>query len=150
MKKRLVWMLMLLSILSGCGSQQSEETMSGENTEMQEEMSEETLAAWKEAAETPYAKYPELVTYTLGKLDGANNSNMPAGDTYENNVYTRALRATLNIQNEDVFEENGEQYVTSVEMAIASEELPDIMIVEDKETLIRLTEKGLIADLTEC
>ncbi|MBO5158914.1 MAG: extracellular solute-binding protein [Lachnospiraceae bacterium] len=150
MKKRLVWMLMLLSILSGCGSQQSEETMSGENTEMQEEMSEETLAAWKEAAETPYGKYPELVTYTLGKLDGANNSNMPAGDTYENNVYTRALRATLNIQNEDVFEENGEQYVTSVEMAIASEELPDIMIVEDKETLIRLTEKGLIADLTEC
>lgn len=29
------------------------------------------------ASTTPDGKYPELVTYTLGKMTGANNSNLP-------------------------------------------------------------------------
>ena len=32
---------------------------------------------WEEAENTPYGKYPELVTYTLGQMSGANNSNLP-------------------------------------------------------------------------
>ena len=61
-------------------------------------------AAWEEAMHTPMGKYPETVVYTLGKISGANNSNLPVGDTYEDNAYTRYLREVLNIQNEDVFE----------------------------------------------
>ena len=34
-------------------------------------------------------------------------------------------------------------------MAIASGELPDVMVIEDRETLIRLAEGGMIADLSE-
>ena len=58
------------------------------------------------AMHTPLGKYPETVTYTLGKIAGANNSNLPVGNTYENNAYTRYLKKILNIQNEDVFEES--------------------------------------------
>ena len=29
-------------------------------------------AQWENAAHTPYGKYPELVTYTLGKIVGSN------------------------------------------------------------------------------
>lgn len=54
------------------------------------------------AMHTPLGKYPETVTYTLGKIAGANNSNLPVGDTYENNAYTRYLKKILNIQNEKV------------------------------------------------
>ena len=61
----------------------------------------------QEAETTPYGKYPELVTYTLGKMSGENNSNMPDGDTYEDNAYTRYLRDMLNVQNKDVFEASG-------------------------------------------
>ena len=46
---------------------------------------------WEYASTTPDGKYPELVTYTLGKMTGANNSNLPKGETYENNAYTRYL-----------------------------------------------------------
>ena len=46
-------------------------------------------AAWEEAVHTPLGKYPETVEYTLGKISGANNSNLPVGDTYEDNAYTR-------------------------------------------------------------
>ena len=60
---------------------------------------------WEYASTTPDGKYPELVTYTLGKMTGANNSNLPKGETYENNAYTRYLREYFNIQNKDVFEE---------------------------------------------
>lgn len=50
---------------------------------------------YEEACITPFGKYPETITYTLGKIIGANNSNMPGGDTYENNAYTRYLKEKL-------------------------------------------------------
>ena len=65
----------------------------------------------REAKTTPFGKYPEEVIYTLGKMTGINNSNMPKGDTYENNAYTRYLKEKLNIQNKDVFEENTDMYI---------------------------------------
>lgn len=151
MKKKLICCILLAGLLAGCaqagmGTKEPGQTEEGPK---QAEMTDDERQAWEEAAATPYGKYPSLVTYTLGKMNGENNSNMPAGDTYEDNVYTRYLRETLNIQNENVFEENGEQYGTNVKMAIASRQLPDVMLVEDKETLIQLTQDGLIADLTE-
>ena len=53
---------------------------------------------WESAAQSPYGAYPELVTYTLGQMSGANNSNLPDGNTYEDNAYTRYLKKILNIQ----------------------------------------------------
>ena len=58
----------------------------------------DTQAKWQEAEHTPYGKYPETITYTLGKISGGNHSNLPAGDTYEDNGYTRYLKKMLNIQ----------------------------------------------------
>ena len=82
------------------------------------ESSEKELQSWEEAKNTPYGKYPELITYTLGKMIGGNRSNMPERDTYEDNVYTRYLRECLNIQNKDVFEAMEDQYTVNVDMVI--------------------------------
>ena len=77
------------------------------------------------AMHTPLGKYPETVTYTLGKIAGANNSNLPVGDTYENNAYTRYLKKILNIQNEDVFElQDGNTYEEAVNVAIEDCDIP--------------------------
>ena len=103
----------------------------------------------EEATTTPYGKYPELITYTLGKMSGNNNSNMPEGDTYENNAYTRYLKENLNIQNLDAFEEKDDQYFITVNMAISAGEIPDIMLVQDAESVVALAERGLIEDLTK-
>lgn len=131
--------------LFGCGSRQIVST----EVARSEESSEKEKQAWEEAKTTPYGKYPELITYTLGKMTGGNRSNMPEQDTYEDNVYTRYLRECLNIQNEDVFEAMEDQYTANVDMVIASGELPDVMVIEDRETLIQLAEGGMIADLSE-
>ena len=74
-------------------------------------------AQWENAAHTPYGKYPELVTYTLGKIVGSNNANLPVKATYEDNAYTRYLKERLNIQNEDVLEgENSDSYEEAVQI----------------------------------
>ena len=104
---------------------------------------------WEEAENTPYGKYPELVTYTLGQISGANNSNLPEGNTYEDNAYTRYLRKMLNIQNESVYMEREERYDEYVNILVKDHTLPDVLVVSDRETLHELVENDLVEDLTD-
>lgn len=105
---------------------------------------------WKEAETTPLGKYPETVVYTLGKISGANNANLPAGNTYEDNAYTRYLKETLNIQNDDVFElEACGSYEEALEMAIEDRNIPDVLVVNGRDNLMRLVENDMVEDLTE-
>ena len=131
-------------ILCGCG-----DSGATPSTRENAETKEEYEAALYTARTTPYGKYPEQLTYTLGKLSGANNSNLPDGETYENNAYTRLLNERLNVQNQDVFEAMDEQYTDSVTMVIAQNDLPDVMIVEDLDELQYLVDNDMIADLTD-
>lgn len=104
---------------------------------------------WEKAENTPYGRYPELVTYTLGQMSGANNSNLPEGNTYEDNAYTRYLRKMLNIQNESVHMEREERYDEYVNILVKDHTLPDVLVVSDRETLHELVENDLVADLTD-
>ena len=106
-------------------------------------------AAWEEAVHTPLGKYPKTVEYTLGKISGANNSNLPAGDTYEDNAYTRYLKEVVNIQNVDIFElEAGGSYEEALEMSIADRSIPDVLVVNGRDNLEKLVNAGLVEDLT--
>lgn len=90
--------ILSLALLTGC----SLGTAEMEKTDI-DVLSERSSKSWEQAETTPLGKYPELVTYTLGQMKGANNSNLPDGQTYEDNAYTRYLKKTLNIQNKNVF-----------------------------------------------
>ena len=125
-------------ILAGCNSPANRVLSS------RQEYAEQMQAA----VSTPFGAYPETVVYTLGKMISTNNSNMPAGDTYEDNAYTRYIKEVINVQNRDVFEEADKQYDTNVSMAIAMNELPDIMLVSNYEDLETLIENDMIEDLT--
>lgn len=114
-----------------------------------QQMSEESRKAWEKAETTPYGAYPELVTYTLGQMNGANNSNLPEGDTYEDNAYTRYLRKMLNIQNDNVYMESEDKYSEFVNIIVKDQTLPDVMVVSDRETLKELVENDLVEDLTD-
>ena len=103
----------------------------------------------KKASTTPFEKYPERIIYILGKEISTNNSNMPKGDTYEDNAYTRYLLEKLNIQNVNEFEEMGDRYNTQVSMSIAMSDIPDVMVVNSFSDVALLYKMGLIADLTE-
>lgn len=126
-------------VLTGCSKQQTEKTDTTDHTQ-----------DWKTAQTTPFGRYPEEVTYTLGKMTGMNNSNLPKGDTYEDNGYTRYLKKQLNIQNRDVFEAGeNDNYQETVSMTIASRELLDVMVVNDMDMLQLLVDNDMIEDLTQ-
>lgn len=118
---------------------------SGDVSQSEQELQE----AWKEAQSVPSAAYPETVTYTLAKMTGENNSNMPKGDTYEDNAYTRYLNEKLNVQNEDVIEiSEDDNYESYVRRLVIEGNMPDVMIVSDKEYLDTLVKNDLVEDLT--
>ena len=144
--KKIISCVLIINLLILCGCGDSGATPS---TRENAETKEEYEAALYTARTIPYGKYPEQLTYTLGKLSGANNSNLPDGETYENNAYTRLLNERLNVQNQDVFEAMDEQYTDSVTMVIAQNDLPDVMIVEDLDELQYLVDNDMIADLTD-
>ena len=130
----------VLLSFSGCKNQEKPQEEREAKTETRE---------WEDAENTPYGKYPELVTYTLGQMSGANNSNLPEGNTYEDNAYTRYLRKMLNIQNESVYMEREERYGEYVNILVKDHTLPDVLVVSDRETLHGLVENDLVEDLTD-
>lgn len=140
----MILVILTLTLLNGCSRERVIKTEDNSNIGKIGDMSEEM----EKASTTPFERYPELVTYTLGKMTGMNNSNMPSGDTYEDNAYTRYLREQLNIQNDNTFEVEGKDYPEVVNVAVAAKNLPDVMIVEGLDVLDRLVEQDLIADLT--
>lgn len=95
----------------------------------------------------PFSAYKDEITVTMGRVTTAN-PKLPAGDTYENNAYTRLVKDTFNAQITDQFEANGEDYSRQVSLAIASGELPDMMRVDSKDELKELVDNDLIEDLT--
>lgn len=125
--------------LPGCGYEETEN------------LTEETMEKlWQEAQTTPLGKYPELVTYTIGRLGTQNRLGMPAEDTYENNNYTRYLRRILNVQNKDIFElANVEEYQEKLEFLVGEKNLPDVMLVTDKTLLDWMVEEDLLEDLSQ-
>lgn len=129
-------------LLSFSGCKETEEQPEEKDVKAEEK-------EWEEAENTPYGKYPELVTYTLGQMSGANNSNLPEGNTYEDNAYTRYLRKMLNIQNESVYMEREERYDEYVNILVKDHTLPDVLVVSDRETLHELVENDLVEDLTD-
>ncbi len=146
MKMKRIWTAGLLAALCmtcGCAGGEVRHYNTGQ------EVSEETRRAWEKAETTPYGSYPELVTYTLGQMNGANNSNLPQGNTYEDNAYTRYLRQMLNIQNENVYMESEDRYDEFVNIIVKDRTLPDILVVSDRETLKELVENDLVEDLTD-
>lgn len=131
-----------LIIICGCQDNNTPSNPSKATTDAEYE------SAMHIAETTPLGRYPEQLTYTLGKLSGANNSNLPQGETYENNAYTQILNEILNVQNQDIFEAADNQYDDNVSMVIAQKDLPDVMIVQDMDELQYLVENDMIEDLT--
>ncbi len=86
----------------------------------EQEADEKADTSWEKAEKSPLIPYPETVTYTLAKMTASGNSGMPDGDTYEDNAYTRYLKKTLNVQNEDVLEvSEDENYYLYIQRMIA-------------------------------
>lgn len=146
-KKRVfLWLCVaIVFMMAGCGLFRT----SGDPEALQEADSGANSGSWEEAKTTPYGKYPELVTYTLGQMSGTNRSNLPDGDTYENNAYTRYLKNMLNIQNKNIYMETEDKYNQFINVMVKDQTIPDILVLSERQMLKELVENDLVEDLTD-
>lgn len=95
----------------------------------------------------PFGKYESLVTFTKGKLITVE-SDLPQGDTYEENEYTKYVQNKINAKGKHVWELQWEAHLQKVAVSAASGNLPDAVIV-DRNLLKELAEEDAICDLTD-
>ena len=137
-------MLLMLGGLVGCDPAEQPQKESVHPPVAEEQEGE---LSWETAQHTPFGKYPEPVTCTVGrKRNGYTLEQAVREDVW---TYQRFLADFLNIQFTNAFDvRNEEDFQQKVSMAIVSGEIPDIMTVNEQQ-LLRLYETGQIADLTE-
>ena len=87
------------------------------------------------------------VVMTIGQQTQPN-SKLPEGDSYADNAYRRLIKEELGVSIESAFEANGDDFTRQVSLAIASGDLPDVMVVS-RDEMEELADNDLIADLTD-
>ncbi len=95
----------------------------------------------------PYGKYDTTVVMTSVR-SFETSEKLPAGDTPENNQYTRYVKDTLNIDVQYLWTSATADYDQKVNLSIASNDLPDAMVVK-LDQLTQLVKADQIADLTD-
>jgi len=105
--------------------------------------------------EDPLGAYPETVKVTT-VLKTNPEEKFPEGETYESNKYKTLMEQKLNIKIDFAWSAPaGDTYKNKFNLMIASNDLPDIFVVEDQDQvpakvlLNRLVKNGMIEDLTE-
>jgi putative aldouronate transport system substrate-binding protein len=81
------------------------------------------------AAAEPFGKYPETIEVTAVRSLGATGLELPEGDTLENNIWSRTYEEVLGIRIKYLWTTTDSQYTQKMNIAITSDDLPDIMPV---------------------
>lgn len=98
--------------------------------------------------EDPYfGKYAEPLEVTTVRSQD-DTFKFDAGESLDNNVWTRTLESELNIKVKNVWIANGEQFGQKMNVSIASGDLPQIIPVSAVQ-LKQLVDSELIMDLTD-
>ncbi|RKL68120.1 ABC transporter substrate-binding protein [Salipaludibacillus neizhouensis] len=131
--------LLLLLLLAACSS----ETASNDDSE--ENGTEEPSNDGKDA--DPFGAYEEAITISIGQEVDPTDTSLTDGDTPLDNKYTRHVKEMLNIDVEHAFTASPSNYDQKVSLAIASNDIPDAMVVGPIE-LRQMVEADQLADLT--
>lgn len=141
-RKSLLFLLFLL-IFAACSN---DDTASDPSTENDTDNEENTNVSSEPA--DPFGAYDETITIAIGQEVDPSDTSLQDGDTPLDNQYTRHVKENLNIEVEHAFTASPSNYDQKVSLAIASNDLPDAMVVGPVE-LRQLVEADQIADLTD-
>lgn len=137
----MVAMMLLLTFTSACSSAGNKENGTAENNT--------TPDVAEEGPADPFGKYEQGITLTYGKEVDPTDKSLPAGDTPENNQYSRYVKNNLNIDTKVTWQAaTGTNYEQKVNLAISSNDLPDALVVKDTQ-LRAMVKAGQLEDLTD-
>lgn len=135
--------------LAACGNGADKATSSGSaSPSASQPAATATASASQSATADDYTtKYENPVTITLGRI-GVSGNNLPAGATLENNDYLKYIQDKLNVTIKyDFTVDDPDAFNQKVNLAIASSNIPDVMIVNE-EQFKRLAQADMLEDLT--
>lgn len=101
----------------------------------------------EEGADNALARFDEPIVVTSVKNLGAG-MEFPEGDSLEDNVWSRFCEETLNVKVDWQWSTNSEQYAQKVNIAITSNDIPDVMQVNASQ-LRMMYENGQLMDITD-
>ncbi|WP_391574431.1 extracellular solute-binding protein [Cohnella sp.] len=151
-KHKKIGLLMLacsLAFVSACNSNNSNSGSSAPSSASNsgESPSAQASGAGSETVD-PLGKYAEPVTMTIGKAVPPDDKTLPEGDTVENNQFTRYFEEKLNLKFKAAWiAAQGDAYDQKLALSISSNDLPDAMVVSEKE-LKTMVKAGQLEDLT--
>ena len=96
----------------------------------------------------PFSKHPETVTISTARHLNLGNP-LAEGVTTSDNIFIDIVKDMLNVQVLIDWEVIPADYQQMLDLAIASDTLPDVFTVSDYLTLRWLAENGRLADLTD-
>jgi putative aldouronate transport system substrate-binding protein len=101
-----------------------------------------------QSAPGAFGKYNPPIEVTAVKNLGASNLLFPIGDSIDNNVWTRYFEEVLGIRLKYTWTTNEQQYAQKVNISITSNDIPDIMVVNNVQ-LKMMYENGQLMDMTK-
>lgn len=134
---------MLLPSLAACGGKASTE----DTKDASVDVTKGNVPLDESGNPSPYGKYKEAITVSVVQQINATDT-IPEGQTATDNQYTRYVKDTINVDTEIKWQAaQGEDFIQKGNLAIASNDLPDIMVVNEAQfrTLIK---SDMIEDLT--
>ncbi|MGG4129164.1 extracellular solute-binding protein [Paenibacillus illinoisensis] len=139
-KMVMVAMMLLLAFTSACSDAGDKDETAENNT---------TPGVVEEGPADPFGKYDQTITLRYGKEVDPTDKSLPAGDTPENNQYSRYVKDNLNIDTKVTWQAaTGTNYEQKVNLAISSNDLPDALVVKDTQ-LRAMVKAGQLEDLTD-
>lgn len=148
-QRLVVYLIILTFVFSACSGSNGAGSSSGDsqhaNTSAASGSEDSSISTSGERL--PFEKYAEPIILRIGfKIP---ESNLPGGNTNDNNPISRYFESMTNIKVMHAWEAKGEDaFQQKVNLAIASGDLPDAMVV-DRDQLKKLIDNDMIEDLTE-
>lgn len=136
---------MSFMLFAGCANEKSTST---------EQTKSETSATTAEttielvAEPGPFGKYTQPVEMNIGRIN-TPTTNLPEGDTMEDNLYLKAIKDRLNVDIKYSWFTDAATYEQKVNLVIASGDIPDVMYIGNQNQLNQLVEADMIEDLTQ-
>ena len=144
-KGSILALVILLLFVTAC-SNQSQSNQSNTETAAGQQTSTTTPSTEIDEGLTPFGKYNELVTVTIGDLK-PNSTNLRPGETIEDNLFLKHLEERMNIKVKYDWLVPTDSYDQKVSLIITSGEIPDIMRVRNINQLNQLVESGMVEEL---
>jgi len=135
-KKALISMMALVVLMTACSSNTGGTSKDGVGQ-----------ASADSSAKVDPFKMPNPIEVTTFK-SLSPGAKLPAGDTVESNQYMKYISNKTNINFKILWYAAPQDYEQKMKLAIASNDLPDVMLV-DEQTFLALAEAGQIEDLTK-